>query len=47
MGYENKRALAMELVTNLQGVSLLANSLSDADIVTQQITRLKGWLDNL
>ena len=47
MGHENNRALAMELVTNLQGVSLLANSLSDAEIVTQQITRLKNWLDNL
>ena len=47
MGHENKRALAMELLTNLQGVSLLANSLSDPEIVTQQITRLKGWLDKL
>ena len=47
MELENPRALAMELVTNLQGVSLMANSLSDPQIVTQQIRRLKDWLDNV
>ena len=44
---ENAQARAMELVTNLQGVSLMANSLGDPEIVTQQIMRLKDWLDNL
>lgn len=47
LGFEKARALATELVTNLQGISLLANSLNDAEMVTQQINRLKGWLDNL
>lgn len=47
LGFENARALATEMVTNMQGVSLLANSLNDAEIVTQQVTRLKGWLDKL
>jgi len=47
MGCDNPRALAMELVTNLQGISLLANSLSDAEMVSQQVARLRGWLDRL
>lgn len=47
MGHENARALAMELVTNLQGISLMANSLSDPQIVTQQIRRLQDWLEKL
>lgn len=45
--YENARALATELVINMQGISLLANSLNDAEMVTEQVTRLKGWLDKL
>ena len=47
MGHKDARALATELVTNLQGISLLANSLNDAEMVTQQITRLRSWLDKL
>jgi len=47
MGHDNAHALATELVTNLQGISLLANSLNDAEIVSQQVTRLKGWLEKL
>jgi len=47
MGHDNAHALATELVTNLQGISLLANSLNDAEIVSQQVARLKGWLEKL
>jgi len=47
MGCDNARDLAVELVTNLQGISLLANSLSDAEMVSQQVARLRGWLDKL
>ena len=47
MGCNNAPALAMDLMTNLQGVSLMANTLGDPEIVTMQIKRLKGWLDNL
>jgi len=47
MEFDHARALATELVTNLQGISLLANSLNDAEMVSEQVTRLKGWLDNL
>jgi AcrR family transcriptional regulator len=47
MGHEDARDLAIEMVTNLQGISLLANSLNDAEMVTQQVTRLRGWLAKL
>jgi len=47
MGHENARALAIELVTNLQGISLLANSLGDAELVSQQVMRLRHWLAGL
>ena len=47
MGCENARALALELVTNLQGISLLANSLSDAEMVRQQVARLRNWVDEV
>ncbi len=45
MGLENATALSTELVTNLQGISLLANSLNDSELVVQQVSRLKEWLD--
>jgi TetR/AcrR family transcriptional repressor of nem operon len=44
MGHQNARTLATELVTNLQGISLIANSLNDADMVSQQVARLRRWL---
>lgn len=44
MGHENARTLAVELVTNLQGISLMANSLNDAELVSQQLARLRRWL---
>jgi TetR/AcrR family transcriptional repressor of nem operon len=47
MGHENANALAIELLTNLQGISLLANSLNDADVVVQQVARLRRWLHEL
>ncbi len=47
MELENARALATELVTNLQGISLLANSLHDEELVLQQVGRLKNWINRL
>lgn len=47
MGHQDARALAIELVTNLQGLSLLANALNDEDMVSQQVGRLRRWLNAL
>jgi TetR/AcrR family transcriptional repressor of nem operon len=47
MDHEDARALAIELVTNLQGISLLANALNDEDMVSQQVGRLRRWLETL
>ena len=47
MGHEHARALAIELLTNLQGISLVANSLNDAEMVVQQVARLRHWLHEL
>ena len=47
MGHEDARPLAIELLTNLQGISLLANALNDQALVAQQVDRLRRWLETL
>jgi TetR/AcrR family transcriptional repressor of nem operon len=47
MGHQDARTLAIELVTNLQGLSLLANTLNDKAMVAQQVGRLRRWLNAL
>lgn len=39
--------LALQLISTVQGVILLANTLHDASVVERQIARLKVWLRSL
>ncbi len=47
LGVENPRASAIELIAAMQGIALMANSLSDAALVTEQIGRLRNRLRSL
>lgn len=44
---EKKRALALHLLAALQGVSLLANSFHDPDMVILEGDHLKAWIGDL
>jgi len=47
MGKPGARALALQLVSNLQGMSLIANALRDPDVVKTMVNRTRDWLDTL
>jgi AcrR family transcriptional regulator len=47
MGRADARELALQLISNLQGMSLIANALDDHTVVTQMIERTRNWLDSL
>lgn len=47
MGRPDARELALQLISNLQGMSLVANALDDRTVVTQMIERTRTWLDGL
>ncbi|HEY7887120.1 MAG TPA: TetR/AcrR family transcriptional regulator [Steroidobacteraceae bacterium] len=42
-----KKALALHLLAALQGVSLLAHSFGDPELVVLEATHLKRWIDEL
>lgn len=42
---EDAHDLAVELVAAYQGMSVLANSLRDSDVMSRQGRRLLGWID--
>ena len=44
---EEKRVLALHLLSALQGVSLLANSFHDPDLVILEGDQLKAWIGSL
>jgi len=44
---EEKRGLALHLLSALQGVSLLANSFHDPDLVILEGDQLKAWIGSL
>ncbi len=44
---ENAPALAHQLIASLQGASLLANSLNQSEILTEQVKQIKIWLKSL
>jgi AcrR family transcriptional regulator len=44
---EEKRVLAVHLLSALQGVSLLANSFHEPDLVTLEGDQLKAWIGSL
>lgn len=41
------KGLALQLMSSLQGASLLANTFRNPEIVTAETTRLKEWIQNL
>lgn len=41
------KGLALQLMSSLQGASLLANAFRNPEIVTVETTRLKEWIQNL
>lgn len=43
----NKKALAIHLLSALQGVSLLANSFRDPGLVLREAEHLNAWIDGL
>lgn len=46
-GREDARKLAVHFITSLQGGSLLANSLHDANILIDQVERLRGLVEKI
>jgi len=44
---EERRALALHLLSALQGVSLLANCFHDPNVVLREAKYLKAWVDEL
>lgn len=47
MGKTNARALGLQFVSLLQGMSLVANTLNDPNIVTDMIEQIRHWLNSL
>ena len=47
MGKTDAGALALQLVTRLQGMSLVANALNDPEVVDRVIQQTRDWLNSL
>ena len=47
MGRPDADELSLQLVSNLQGMSLIANALKDPDVVDKMVNRTKDWLKSL
>ena len=47
MGRRDAEALAVALISSYQGVSLLANTLRDPDLMLREGRRLERWIDSL
>ena len=47
MGLSECRQLAVSLLASYQGISLIANTLHDPGVFTQEIRRLQQWVDGL
>ena len=47
MRRDDAAALGAEFVAALHGIVLVANALSDRDLITEQIERLRRWIDEL
>jgi AcrR family transcriptional regulator len=47
MGRSDARQLALQMVTNLQGMSLIANALHDPTVVDQMVDRTRDWINSL
>lgn len=47
MGNPDADALALQLISNLQGMSLIANALQDPGVVDKMVGRTRDWLNSL
>lgn len=47
MGRTDADALAMKVITHLQGISLMANALGDPAVVADQVAELRQWLESV
>ena len=47
LGSPDPEAMALEFVTRLQGMSLVANALKDPTVVDQTVARLRAWITAL
>jgi len=47
LGKADACALGLQFVSNLQGMSLLANTLDDVSVVTQMVDRTRRWIETL
>lgn len=47
MGKPDADALALQLISSLQGMSLVANALNDPSVVDKMISRTSDWLNSL
>jgi AcrR family transcriptional regulator len=47
LGRRDARELAVALIAAYQGISLLANTLDDPDLMAREVKRLGRWIDDL
>jgi TetR/AcrR family transcriptional repressor of nem operon len=47
MGRNDAENLGVQLMTSLQGMSVLANALADPTVVDREVARLRAWLTTL
>ena len=47
MGRRDARDLAVALMAAYQGISLITNTLHDADLMAREVRRLERWIDSL
>ena len=47
LGKHDTRALAHHYIAAMQGAALLASTLNDCSVFTEQLGQLKRWLDTL
>ena len=47
MGQANYKQLGLQFVSNLQGMSLIANALNDPGVVDQMVERARAWIVSL
>lgn len=43
----NSRPLALQFVSQLQGMSLISNAMEDAEVVRSMLKRIHDWLDSI
>ena len=47
MGRPDAETLALQLVSNLQGMSLVANALDDPSVIDRVVAHSRAWLQSL